>query len=582
MMRAAIYARFSSDNQREQSIEDQVRVCKEYAKNYNITIQENHIYFDEAKSGAIRNRPGLDELKKAAEAKQFDALLVDDASRLSRDNQHFNTLLCLFQFWGIDLISVSDGLNTKEEHAKVAYQFRGIINELYLSDLKKKTHRGQMGQVLRGYTMGGLGYGYKSVPVGETKYDKKGRLRADGFKAVIVTEEARVIIDVFTAFINGKAVNKIVKDLNEQSISTKKRLKGGWNISTVTRILKNEKYTGQYIWNKHTSKKDPLSGKRIQVERPKDEWVIQYKPEMQIISDEIWEKTLKRWKEIKDVHPNKPGRKGFYKDQKSYVTTHPPHLLSGNLRCGNCKGSISLVSGKGSGYYGCLNASMKSCDNKMLISRKKLEKHLIEILYDKVLHPELLDLIYEKTAQKVKEQFSHIPKEIKMKKVELNQVETRVHNFIEFIANGRATASITDALEEAEKKTKLIREDLESLEQANTSMFTPPPKEWIKYRISQLQNLLEQKTEQSAMTLRQLTGIITLSPKKPEVGRQYYHAKCKIKSLALLDKKKCDFSNLPPIETKKPPIPKDWDGGSNSLQWWRRRELNPRPFDFNM
>jgi len=99
-MRAAVYARFSSENQREQSIEDQVRVCKEFATRGGITVLDDHVYFDEAQSGSIRARPGLEALKKAAEDKQFDALLVDDSSRLSRDNQHFNTLLCLFQFWG--------------------------------------------------------------------------------------------------------------------------------------------------------------------------------------------------------------------------------------------------------------------------------------------------------------------------------------------------------------------------------------------------------------------------------------------------------------------------------------------------
>lgn len=156
-MRAAVYARFSSENQREQSIEDQIRVCKEFAKRDGITVLENHIYFDEAQSGSIRSRTGLEALKRAAEDKQFDAVLVDDSSRLSRDNQHFNTLLCLFQYWGISLISVGDGLDMREEHAKVAYQFRGIINELYLTDLKKQTHSGPMGQVLPGFSVGNRG-----------------------------------------------------------------------------------------------------------------------------------------------------------------------------------------------------------------------------------------------------------------------------------------------------------------------------------------------------------------------------------------------------------------------------------------
>ena len=213
-MRAAVYARFSSENQREQSIDDQIRVCREFAARDGITILDNHIYFDEAQSGSIRSRPGLEALKKAAEDKQFDALLVDDSSRLSRDNQHFNTLLCLFQYWGISLISVSDGLDMREEHAKVAYQFRGIINELYLTDLKKKTHRGQMGQVLRGFSVGSRGYGYTTVPEGESKYDKKGRLRADGFRLVIIPEEARVIQRIFQEFIEGKAVTKITKPVS--------------------------------------------------------------------------------------------------------------------------------------------------------------------------------------------------------------------------------------------------------------------------------------------------------------------------------------------------------------------------------
>src|SRR5262245_10126855 len=207
-MRAAVYARFSSENQREQSIEDQVRVCRTFAARERITVLDNHIYCDEAQSGSLRARPGLEALKKAAEDKQFDAVLVDDSSRLSRDNQHFNTLLCLFQYWGIRLISVSDGLDLREEHAKVAYQFRGIINELYLTDLKKKTHRGQMGQVLRGFTVGCKAYGYKSVPDGETKFDKKGRLRADGFKLVVVPEEARVVERVYRDFVGGKAITR--------------------------------------------------------------------------------------------------------------------------------------------------------------------------------------------------------------------------------------------------------------------------------------------------------------------------------------------------------------------------------------
>ena len=554
-MRAAVYARFSSENQREQSIDDQIRVCKTFADRDGITILENHIYYDEAQSGSIRVRPGLEALKRAAEDKQFDAVLVDDSSRLCRDNQHFNTLLCLFQYWGIALISVSDGLDMREEHAKVAYQFRGIINELYLTDLKKKTHRGQMGQVLRGYSVGHHGYGYTTVPEGESKFDKKGRLRAEGFKIVIAPDEARVIQRIFRAFIDGDAVTKITKDLNDEHVPTKARLKGGWSLTTVSRILRDEKYIGRFIWNRTTTVKDPLSGKMRQIERPKEEWVVQERPDIRIISEGEWRAAQARWREIEGVFDRKKGKRGFQAQRKSYVDFQPTHLLSGALKCGACGGALGLVSGKGSGYYGCLNASRHSCENRVLISRRRLEDKVLGVLREQVLRPEVLAAVYERTAKKIKEQFAHVPEELRLKRLELNRAETRVHNFIEFIASGRATGALSDALAEAEKQVKTLKTDVESMTHATAEAFTPPPRAWIADRLKNLNELLAKRTEKSALALRRLTGPVTLTPEKPEVGRPYYRVRCNFDSLNLLVAEE----------------------GSNSFHWWSCGGSNPRP-----
>jgi DNA invertase Pin-like site-specific DNA recombinase len=476
-------------------------VCREFAARDGITVLEGHIYFDEAQSGAIRARPGLEALKKAAEDKQFDVLLVDDSSRLSRDNQHFNTLLCLFQFWGIRLISVSDGLDMREEHAKVAYQFRGIINELYLTDLKKKTHRGQMGQVLRGFAVGCRGYGYTSVPDGETKYDKKGRLRADGFKLQVVPEEARVVQRIYRDFIGGKAITKIAKTLNDERVPTKVKLRGGWNVSTISRILKDEKYTGKFVWNRTTTVKDPLTGKLKQVDRPKEEWVTQERAEMRIISDGDRVPADARWREIDGVFPSRrKGKKGFEdRKQKSYVESHPTHLLSGALKCGVCGGAIALVSGKGSGYYGCLNGSRRSCENRQLIGRKRLEEKVVAALNEHVLRADVLALVYEKTSAKIRELFSHVPEELRLKKLELNRAQTRVHNFIEFIAAGRATPGLADALAQSEEQVKSLTADVSSLESAKDEAFTPPPKAWIEDRLTQMRTCSQRTAGKRAL-----------------------------------------------------------------------------------
>jgi hypothetical protein len=96
-------------------------------------------------------------------------------------------------------------------------------------------------------------------------------------------------------------------------------------------------------------------------------------------------------------------------------------------------------------------------------------------LNDAVLKPEVLELVYERTAQKVKEQFKHVPEELRLKKIELNRAETRVHNFVEFVASGRATPALADALAQAEEQTKTLRADIASLESAKDELFPRRP-----------------------------------------------------------------------------------------------------------
>jgi len=93
MMRAAIYARYSSENQRPESIEDQVAACRRLADQRQYTILDEHIYTDQAQSGARRDRPGLAALLAAGQQRAFELVLVDDLSRLARDNYLMLTVL---------------------------------------------------------------------------------------------------------------------------------------------------------------------------------------------------------------------------------------------------------------------------------------------------------------------------------------------------------------------------------------------------------------------------------------------------------------------------------------------------------
>src|SRR5690606_28867033 len=148
------------------------------------------------------------------------------------------------------------------------------------------------------------------------------------------------------------------------------------------------------------------------------------------------------------------------------------------------------------------------------------------------------------------------PEELRLKKIELNRAETRVHNFVEFVASGRATPALADALAQAEEQVKTLRADVASLESSKDDLFTPPPRAWIADRIKKLNDLLSERTEASALALRRLTGPVTLTQESPEVGKPYFRASCRFQALNLL---------------------RVAEQGSTLLHWWRRRESNPGP-----
>ena len=161
------------------------------------------------------------------ENKEFDAVAVDDLSRLSRSNHQMLTPVNKFAFHQVKILSVSDGIVTDDDNSKLGIHIRGLINELYLDDLKKKTMRGLEGQKLRGYSTGESVCRYKSCPVGELRLNKKGQSKYDGKIHKILDEEASVVRKIYKWFLEGKSINRIVKELNETCIPTRKNQKGG-------------------------------------------------------------------------------------------------------------------------------------------------------------------------------------------------------------------------------------------------------------------------------------------------------------------------------------------------------------------
>ena len=190
-MNAAIYARYSSDLQRPESIEDQVRQCREWAQSKGWTVREHNVFTDYAVTGTDANRPEYLRLKAAARDGQFQAVVVDDLSRLGRDTAESIRVFQELSSLSVRILGVADGIDTSNSAGKLPYYFKSIMNELYLDDLKEKVLRGMKGQVERGFSVGGRVYGYRQeeVPDPTGARDKHGRPKRLGVKIEIDPEQ---------------------------------------------------------------------------------------------------------------------------------------------------------------------------------------------------------------------------------------------------------------------------------------------------------------------------------------------------------------------------------------------------------
>ncbi len=217
---------------------------------------------------------------------------------------------------------------------------------------------------------------------------------------------------------------------------------------------------------------------------------------------------------------------------------------------------MAQVSGKGSGYYGCLTATKNACDNKLLVPRRLIERRLLSTIQERVSDAQAIRYVLDRVRIEVAHLHAHLPEQVKLKRAALATEERRVANFIDFIGSGKGTRALGEALEQAEHAAQALRDELCALEATAEAIFEPPPVEWIAARLSAIQELLERQTGRSALLLRRILASVRLMPVRPEIGRPYYQAETALQALELLE----------------PP-----EAGSNWSRQWRRGESNPRP-----
>ena len=225
MKTAVIYARYSSDSQTEQSIEGQLRVCKDYAKSNNILIIDT--YIDRAMTGTNDRRPDFQRMIKDSANKCWDYVIVYKLDRFSRNKYEIAIHKHTLKNNGVRVISATEFIPDTPEGIILESMLEGYA-EYYSRELSQKINRGIRESRLKGlFCGGGLPYGYK----------------VENKKIYIDEEPAKVVRYIYERYSVGVTVPDIVKELQDKKILHKGL---PFKLGNVYKILENEKYTGIY------------------------------------------------------------------------------------------------------------------------------------------------------------------------------------------------------------------------------------------------------------------------------------------------------------------------------------------------
>ena len=224
-MRAALYARFSTENQREESLEDQFRACERVAAAQGFTVVAK--LSDAGISGGTSERPGYQSLLSAARRGEFEVIVAEDLSRLWRSRAEFGPRSAELEDLGIALVTCT-GDDTRRDGYGLILSIKSAMAEHQRREISYRTRRGMEGLALAGKSTGGKCYGYGSP------------------------EEAAVVVDIYRQAALGARPAAIAQALNSQGVPGPRG--PTWSLNAVKRVLSNARYAGRLEWGKTETK----------------------------------------------------------------------------------------------------------------------------------------------------------------------------------------------------------------------------------------------------------------------------------------------------------------------------------------
>ena len=396
-MKGVIYARYSSDNQREESIEGQLRECKDYAERNGITILGT--YIDRALSAKTDNRPEFQKMIKDSAKGLFDVVLVWKLDRFARNRYDSARYKNLLKKNGVKVISARENISEGSEGIILEAMLEGYA-EYYSAELSEKVIRGLTDNALKCKYNGG------TVPMGYY-IDEQQFYQID-------PKTAPVVLEMFTKYSEGATMQELVNLLNSRGMRS---IRGGKiTLNIMNHLLKNRRYIGEYSY-RDVVKEDGIPA---------------------IVPKELFERVQERLAKNKKA----PAR---HKAEDDY-------LLTTKLYCGKCGSFMVGESGtshtmKVHRYYRCVNTKKKKLCDKKAVKKDLIEDLVVSYTMKAIMNDEVMERLIDTLMELQKRESTDLP----LLKKQLAETEKGINNMLNAIQAGIFTPSTKQRLDELEE-----------------------------------------------------------------------------------------------------------------------------------
>ena len=436
-MKIAAYCRVSTEKEAQiDSLEKQIEFFNEFTKKNGYELYK--LYADEGISGKqIKHRKQFQQMMQDAKAKKFDKVVVKDVSRFARNTVDLLQSVRELKSYNVQVDFLNNG-EVMEGGSEFILTILGAMAQQESANMSKRVKFGKDITAQKG-RVPNLVFGYDKIP--NERYTLK-----------INEEEAKIVKEIFENYVyKGIGTTKIAWDLNDRGIRTKKT-KSKWVQTSIVRMLKNPIYTGR-VTNKKSEVTDFITGTRKDL--PEEEWIVVERPEIRIISDELFN----RAQEILAQRSNE-----FKLNNKREKTEY---VFSTLIYCKHCGYSFRRIKRKykedGPEYVrwvcsGRNSMGVNHCPNTTVIDEEELlnaiKTYLKSIIKNKKNFMKAVEKEFEKIT-KLRES-NERSEESLLKEIE--KVTTKKQKYMEMFQNEVIN------IQELKKYTNPLNEDIARLE----------------------------------------------------------------------------------------------------------------------